>query len=211
MILNIRGTNGSGKTTVTRSFFPDKENMSLPVVLAEQEIHSPTKKDPDRMVTKAVVGTLCPHDVMVIGSYRNNCGGCDEFSWKGAHDALCEAVLKAAREHEHVIFEGITVSSVFTRYVDLAERCYREAGQLTHWLLLNPPLETCLKRITARSGREADERMRKNVGTKHGVVAHFPEKLAERERSRLPHPSWSVETDTSVAIRNAHDLMGVPL
>lgn len=214
MIINVRGTNGSGKTTVMKSLMGLATGQLNPVDWAHQEIDSPTKKDPQRRVTKHIEGVAfhLPNGsrLGIFGSYKNNCGGCDEFSWKGAHDAICEGILRASRMVEHVAFEGITVSSVYTRYVNLAQKCWEERGQKTHWLLLNPSLETCLQRIVARSGTTVTDRLRTNVGTKHQVVASFPAKIEELYRE---HPQvrqfleYSVHADTPEAIAHAKSLV----
>lgn len=194
MILNPRGTNGSGKSTIVRAFMkPDAPLFEV----CKQTLLSPTKKEPDRMKDYPIIAQEGVNGTAILGSYRNNCGGCDEFSWKGSHDAMCDAIRILAKEYRHVIFEGITVSSVYTRYANLAEEIYMRDGMPTHWLLISPPLDTCLSRVEARTGRMRDERMINNVGTKHRVVESFPEKIDGEPTLGM---TYSFHTDNEAAM-----------
>ena len=84
MIINVRGTNGSGKTTVVKSLMEMSGPSAVPMTWATQRIHSPTQKDPDRFVDKDVCGDVYElpsgKTLGVLGTYHKKCGGCDEFS-----------------------------------------------------------------------------------------------------------------------------------
>jgi hypothetical protein len=204
MILNIRGTNGTGKSTLARQYMGTEQ-----VVLATQPIFSPTKKDPERWVDKQIVASVNPADsTVLLGRYTNNCGGCDEFSWKGSHDAMCEGILKAAGEYRHVVYEGMIISFIYGRYVELAKRIFQETGQSTHWIMLDIELEECLRRIFNRTGRAVDERMRNNVGSKHAVVQSLTPKLLENGdaiRIGLGESEKAYEVPLSVSVHHDNE------
>lgn len=172
MIVSIRGTNGSGKTTLAKSLLSGED---LVRDLASMVVAAPVKKDPDRRLTKTVLGRVTPDDICVIGNYRNRCGGCDEFSWRGAHDAIEESILLASKQHAHVVYEGLAVSGVFGRYHRLAEECDQE----TVWLFLFPPLGECLRRVGLRSGNGVTEKITKNVTSKYRAVQATHRKALE--------------------------------
>lgn len=204
MIINLRGTSGSGKTTVAKSFLTEKTEK---VVLVEDRIFSPTKRDPHRWVTQPITATITDKGVALLGNYTNNCGGCDEFSWRGAHDKIEEGILEAAKNYEHVIFEGLIISGSYKRYRDLASKVKGQTGQRTHWMLLTTPLEECLQRIHKRSGREIDERMRYNAGSKWKPIselAAYMEADPDVDRAAL---SWTEHPDTEEATLFAHELL----
>lgn len=158
-VINIRGMNGSGKTWLMQNAFDwtASENMDLSY---------------DPYVQKYVVGTVVNQgNAIVLGKKYEaaNCAGCDEFSWKGAHDYIQAAVMTAADLFPIVAFEGIMVSSVRDRYIRLAE-ALAEDGHETHWVVLTPDLEDCLDRIHKRSGRVVTENMRSNTKGKMDTV-----------------------------------------
>jgi hypothetical protein len=206
MIYNIRGTNGTGKTTVVRRVLEgivDAENAgtmdTFPrVVLARQSVLDPTRANPGRMVVREVKGTVAKNEdfsVCAIGTYKKNCGGCDEFSWKGAHDALCDAIRVACDHYDFVMFEGMTVSGIFQRYVDLAAEIQGRNGKKTTWVHLEIPTHVSEERIVARTGRPTTDRVRENVlGKKQATV-----RCIQRAKAEAPHILHSSFEDSFAA------------
>ena len=145
MILNIRGAGGSGKTTLVQRLLDTTHRDQYPLI----PYPSPTKREPERMKYIMATGD---ENLVAIGTYESKCSGCDEYSYKGAHDDLELAIEKAAGLARHVVFEGLIVSNVRKRYARLAERLADRYP--TTWLFLNPPLQVCYDRIVARNGRE---------------------------------------------------------
>ncbi len=79
----------------------------------------------------------------VMGSYENVCGGCDTIK---TQDEICDRVRRFA-PLGHVLFEGLLMSNIFSRYNDLA----RELDPIPYiWAFLDTPLQLCLDRINAR-------------------------------------------------------------
>lgn len=131
VIINLRGTNGSGKSTVARAF--PGEGVTL------APFSTPKGK------LRHVVGNYSKEfDLIVVGPYRTECGGCDAI---GTQDQVCESVASAAGLAEHVLFEGVIVSTLFERYRKLSLRL---GGMV--WAYLDTPVELCLARIAARNG-----------------------------------------------------------
>lgn len=132
MVINLRGTSGSGKTTIVRQL------MALGSVSV---IGSDRKPDAYRLVLPEVHRPL-----FVIGSYRNVCGGCDSIK---SQDEVCERVLSWA-PHGHVLFEGLLVSGTFERYAKLDRKVARGGHGPYVWGVLDTPLAVCVNRINAR-------------------------------------------------------------
>lgn len=140
MIIDIRGTSGSGKTTVARA-----------VLGAGSAV--PIRGDSDggffgtgKPECYEVIIPNVPKRVYVLGSYEQTCGGCDSI---GTQDEICDLVRKYSQQG-HVVMEGLLMSHLFGRYLALD----RELDPLTYvWAFLDTPLELCLERVQAR--REA--------------------------------------------------------
>lgn len=139
--VNIRGTSGSGKSTVAsrlieRLVLDGHENEQVKAVLGGRE-----------RVAGHQVGP-----VFFLGKYATDCGGVDSMSWKGAADDICDLVHHKL-QFGHVVFEGLMVSSWGTgRLLDLWERC----GKSVHVLMLTTPLEECLRSVNLRRQRRAE-------------------------------------------------------
>ena len=122
--------------------FPDRK----PVCLAEYQ----TKAGSNRTVPGIFIRDINEHghSLIIVGKYTNVCGGCDTIK---TQDLICGSVRLAAERATHVIFEGVIVSTIFQRYLDLS----RELGSKEQpyiWCFLNTNLQTCLKRIQKRNG-----------------------------------------------------------
>ena len=121
MIINIRGTNGSGKTWTVRQLI--NAYAATPI-----------------MCGKYIEGYQCG-GARVVGRYDRPSGGCDAIK---TQDEVCNLV-RSYSAHGPVIFEGLLVSGIFDRYRKLSSEYidYR-------WVFLNTPLDICLGNISAR-------------------------------------------------------------
>lgn len=126
-IINIRGTNGSGKTTCARNLLGGQEYQRGSLGLT------------------GVTVNITAGGIAVIGKYSNACGGCDGIK---TQDLICEAVREASQQFEHVVFEGMLVSTLFKRYADLSTEL---PGGIV-FAYLDTPLLVCLSRIQQRNG-----------------------------------------------------------
>jgi predicted kinase len=136
MLLNLRGANGAGKTTVVRR------------VMAHRGQYRPIK-NPDCKV----IGYQCTtYPVVVFGPYETPTGGCDNFSAKGIADWICETLLEFHRMGNHVIFEGVLLSMYgFDRMTKL----HADSGQALHVIELSTPLAACLYSVNERRKERA--------------------------------------------------------
>jgi hypothetical protein len=127
-VVNIRGTNGSGKTFLVRGLLGERETyrswdapLGTPLTVNREE-------------------TLC-----ALGDYtKEGCTGCDQIS---TQDEICAAVQWAYRTFPNVVFEGIIVSTIFTRYLRVSQTLQ---GGTWWWYLQTPPAE-CYQRLLQRS------------------------------------------------------------
>lgn len=148
MILDIRGTNGSGKTWIVYQLF---EKYGAEPITDEQDI---------------VIGYKLPTiPWVVMGRYTTKCGGCDTIKTaQGIEDRLYEF----ADKYYNVILEGLMVSHTFSRYNEIA----LTLGDYK-FLFLTTPLKTCIKRIVARREARGVRKVPYDPWRKHAVVDDF--------------------------------------
>jgi hypothetical protein len=136
MIINIRGASGAGKTTVVRGITAGLELKPLNWTGGNK---------PDGYVVEGV----SREPLFLLGSYENNCGGCDAIK---TQDLVCDGVRRLSK-FGHVIFEGLLVGKISQRYHDLSV----ELGGIK-FLFLDTPLEVCLERVRGRRAERGDGR-----------------------------------------------------
>jgi hypothetical protein len=135
MILNIRGTHGSGKSYIVHQILKRFPNTEMP---------GKGEK------TTGYIVQLKPRSVVfVVGPYKTACGGCDAVQ---PYDLIWPRVETAA-ELGHVLFEGALVSSS----VGNIGRAMAERNDCTV-AFLDTPLEVCLERIRKRREAKGDLR-----------------------------------------------------
>lgn len=149
MIINIRGTNGSGKTFLTRQLIgPEPAQLDL------VNYQTPLKAGGFReKFVEGWGGT----DFLAIGSYKQGCGGMDtipNFQLQQQAVAVAATWVKNGKpitgEHpENIICEGVLASTVAGSWLEFFSRMQTE-GWPVIVAYLDTPLELCLERITAR-------------------------------------------------------------
>ena len=159
-VVNIRGTSGSGKTHLVRSFL-DAHRIPGDGKLGIE----PVREEGHRHPVGYLVKRYGKRDVFVAGQYETECGGCDGFSGQGALDFIYDLVERQVTQYDrHVLFEGLIVCSDFRRTADLVSQEFP-----IEILLLSTPLEQCRANIDARragNGKPPLEHHR-NTDAKH--------------------------------------------
>ncbi len=194
VIVNPRGSGGSGKTALVRR------------ILADYGRGSGKSMDPIARAGRArPIGYRLRHPLRgrplaVLGYYgAETCGGCDTIP---ARDGGLDAVFRladglAAGGHD-VLLEGLSLSFEHRRTAELARR------HPLHVLLLDTPVEECACNLLARQRRSAA--LRPLVA---GVVAAQRDAV-EDACARLRCSAAGVETvDFDAALRRARELLGL--
>lgn len=130
--INIRGTNGSGKSSLARQFIQD----------GFQHIYVEGMKNPAFTYSK-------DYNVLVLGHYKTACGGCDALV-----KAQIVRLLKLAWMTTcNIVFEGVLVSDSGNPYADYMKEL-NDTLKPRKWgfAYLDLPLEVCLARIYKRNG-----------------------------------------------------------
>lgn len=160
-IINVRGTSGSGKSTIMRG------------VMRSAGYHQPHYEEGRKQplfYTFMLPGRARP--VALIGHYEGDCGGCDTISGLDRTFAL---IRRLHSEGFHVLFEGLLITAEVVRTAQL-----HQDGLPLVVFGLSLPLEECLASVEGRRRAKAERLGRpapppldpKNTESKHrGNVA----------------------------------------
>lgn len=202
MLINIRGTSGSGKSTIVRNV------MALyPERIPHMEIW---RKQPLYYVLNRPDGK----SLRVIGHYSSACGGCDTIGL--GFDFIYDLIHEAVAQNQDCLFEGLLLTSDVTRCVAL-----KEVDKLIV-VALTTTLEECLASIRAR--REArgktDPLNPKNTESKFKVVrdqrqrflnAGVDHRLLNREETfQLCIKEFALNTSQTTLLPLFEGLNGIP-
>jgi hypothetical protein len=133
MIIQVRGANGAGKTTVVRRVM-DQLGQARPI------------SAPKRTRPIGYVFDQWPRGVFVPGSYENPTGGCDTIS---SIETIFDLVSMYAEEGLHVLFEGIVAQHSATRLLGVWKK-FRERNVDTEVIVLKTDLGSCIASVVAR-------------------------------------------------------------
>lgn len=142
MIYNVRGTSGSGKTHLVRQIVKHYDGTEITDEKGQ------------------IFGYRLPRNLWILGRYDDAIkgGGVDNITGRlmkryqasggegNSMDAVEAQVRRWAEQGRHVLFEGLIATSVWGRWVKLAQ----ELPMM--FLFLDTPLQTCFERVLARSG-----------------------------------------------------------
>lgn len=138
MIITLRGTHGSGKSTVIRKMIDQYSVEQLGIM-------KNGRPEAYRLRVPRVHG-----DVYVLGPYETACGGCDAIQ---PYDRILQLISKYGTMG-HVLLEGALVSSSYGRIGRMMEQVGREGV----FAFMMTPIEECLSRISARRAQRGDDR-----------------------------------------------------
>lgn len=163
MIINLAGTNGSGKSTIVRGLIKGC------VLKPEYADH---RKTPTGYKT-----TFAGNPLYLIGAYEVGTGGADTIKRFGV-EPIFEMIERKAREGFNVIYEGAFVMN-HTRGPELLARA-KKFGCEFHILLLTTPLEVCIQSIQARRAEtsfNSPAAQRKNIEGSHQRALNYATKM----------------------------------
>lgn len=130
MIVNVRGTNGSGKSTVVQEFMALGQRVPVYGILGTRYPEAYRCIFPKGLV------------VYALGPYHIPTGGCDNF---GTDEALL-TVLGRYVPRGNVLFEGCRISDHWGKVGEFFDS---HAADVT-FAFLSTPLEECIRRVAAR-------------------------------------------------------------
>ena len=192
MIVNPRGTSGSGKTELVRRVVADYGWGSDGRV---EPVRREGRRHPIAYRLRHPSGG---RPLALLGHYEATAGGCDTIRLTdgGLDEAFRLAGAYAASGHD-VLLEGLLLSGEHRRSAALAK-----AHEL-HVLRLDTPLDRCVRNAIAR--QRAGRRGRASVARTATMRQADVEEACRRLR---PHASVEV-LDFDGALRRARELLGL--
>lgn len=137
-LVNVRGTNGAGKSTIPFSMLEaDPRAFELTYHFENRE---------------RVIATVFPTlGWLALGSYRTACGGLDSYK---TTEQTFDSIKLLWDLDFNILMEGIICSTVRGSYLDFFTSINGEVEKPRDIMIftLLPPFETCLARIQARNG-----------------------------------------------------------
>ncbi len=141
-IVNLRGTSGSGKSTVAFTLLKNFPHEKL--------THKEDGKVRGYRVDASSAGLKAP--VYLIGRYETACGGLDNVPTQAI---AAELSVKAHTSGGHVLCEGLLCSAAGPK--GALTIGLQETGNAV-FAVLDTPVEVCLDRVRARRLARGDER-----------------------------------------------------
>ena len=140
MLVNIRGCNGAGKSTIPMSMMDDPAMY----------VHEIKGSDGKRISAITVFPT---YGWVALGTYFNKTGGMDTLRDNWTTRMTLYAALDGFPEY-NVLMEGIMASTIRSTYIDLFQEVQEYYGDdLTIMILsLLPPVEVAISRVYSRNG-----------------------------------------------------------
>lgn len=140
LLVNIRGTNGSGKSTIPISMKDDPDTY---------EIVKQYKGKPKKIIT-----VFPNYNWVALGDYSNPTGGLDKFPNKAFIEKVLRYALKKFPEY-NILMEGILPATTYSTYAQMFREVQKEYNVQPIVYYLMPPVEICIDRIKQRNGGKA--------------------------------------------------------
>lgn len=140
-IVNIRGTSGSGKSTVARAFLDN---------YPRQELKDADGKIKGYRVDLTSEGLNNP--LFILGRYTTACGGLDTIN---TQQEAADLAVKAWSSGGHVLMEGLLTSAAGPK--GAVPITLKPTGSAIY-AVLDTPLDTCLERVMKRREARGDTR-----------------------------------------------------
>lgn len=140
MLVNLRGCNGAGKSTIPMSMMDDPEMY----------VHDIMGSDGKRI---SAITVFPSYGWVALGTYFNKTGGMDTLKNTAVTKMTLYAALDGFPEY-NVLMEGILASTVRSTYIDLFHEVEKHYGKQLKVLIISllPPVEVAISRVYSRNG-----------------------------------------------------------
>ena len=141
MLVNVRGCNGAGKSTIPISMMDD------PNMYVHEIVGSDGKKI-------SAITVFPSYGWVALGTYFNKTGGLDTLKNNAVTKLTLFAALDGFPEYD-VLMEGIMASTIRSTYIDLfheVEDYYGKKRLKVIVVSLLPPVDVALSRVYERNG-----------------------------------------------------------
>lgn len=158
-LINIRGCNGAGKSSIPLSFLANDRGAFVFTLNGKDK------------------ATCFPsYGYVAMGRYRTKTGGLDGFKGNDETKEVLEALWKTPF---NILMEGVISSTIFSTYAELFKELEQRDDPKRAIGIMNlvPPLEVCLARVQKRNGGNAVDE--KAITSKWNTVNRNADKFKE--------------------------------
>lgn len=138
IVVKLGGTNGSGKTSVARALLEiiQHKYVNLPNGNQSTEDYAGGR-------IESYGGELVGLTWVVLGSYKNVCGGMDTISDK---EVRLDMIHRGIEDYDVVFFEGLITGKTYGAIGELSEKPPHK------WIyaFMDTPFDVCVDRVMAR-------------------------------------------------------------
>lgn len=141
VLVNVRGCNGAGKSTIPMSMMDDPKMY----------VHEIVGSDGKRI---SAITVFPSYGWVALGTYFNKTGGLDTLKNNAVTKLTLFAALDGFPEYD-VLMEGIMASTIRSTYIDLfheVENYYGKKRLKVIVVSLLPPVDVALRRVYERNG-----------------------------------------------------------
>jgi thymidylate kinase len=149
IIINLRGTSGSGKTTAARFFLNNYTNIEM-----RRSVTSPKGRTSSKIMGYAIDVPTLQQSLYLVGAYGAVCGGLDTMGTQAEHADL---ILKAYSAG-NVLCEGLLLSSVSSGATVPAAMIGAAGKERVIFAFMDTPLDVCLDRVRGRRAARGDDK-----------------------------------------------------
>jgi|TARA_R110000824_G_scaffold89320_7_gene219080 thymidylate kinase len=142
MIIQVRGTSGSGKTTVM--------NEVMERLGERSSVYREGRKKP--------LYYSFPGGVAVLGHYESNCGGCDNI---GSAPQVFELIQEVSKTHRTILCEGLLLSE------DVKWATQMKGLKI---VFLVTKIERCIRRVKKRRKDAGNDKPLNETNTRNRVA-----------------------------------------
>jgi len=138
MLVNIRGCNGSGKTSIPAFLMDDPQLYNV--------------SKPYKGKQHTILTVFPSYKWVALGDYHKKTGGLDQFP---DNKLTKKAILYAIEHYDYdILMEGVIASTIYSTYAYLFKELEIEHEIKPIIVTLLPPFEVCLQRIYQRNGNK---------------------------------------------------------
>jgi thymidylate kinase len=172
MIINVRGTSGSGKSHLVRRI------MELYPI--KNRIFTEGRKQPVGYWLRRSELQEKDRPLFVVGHYETACGGGDTIT--AGIEEVYRMVRQAIDQGNDVMYEGLIVQNDAARCIELCQK--NPNNHIV--ILLSTPIDECLASVQARRAERGNDKPLNPTNTEKS----FKSTLAQRSRFRDAGVNW---------------------
>lgn len=166
MVVQLAGTSGSGKSTALKHIWNNSENRKS-IWLEDYPVLS---------ISTADATFFEEYNVLVVGSYHNDCGGCDKVTGNGGlakvNHVIDTLLQKEEFEDTLLIFEGLLMGS-YVNMTKVADIC--DQHEVPYMVIhCDPPELFSIQRVQNRNGGKELRRTDSLVGRARSLRRIMP-------------------------------------